>query len=82
MSGAAESFALAILTLIDKKMESDELAKVNVYLSKLRGFGAIHLSPQRVDMLETTTNPIELIRSRTEYSNELLDLEQIVHNLR
>lgn len=63
-------------------MESDELAKVNVYLSKLRDFGAIHLSPQRVDMLETTTNPIELIRSRTEYSNELLDLEQIVHNLR
>lgn len=68
-------------------MDSDELIKVDFYLSELRSLRSLHLSSQHIDMLETSTKTMKtaidsLLHSKIKYSSELLDSEETVHNLR
>lgn len=71
-----------IISLGISKMDSDEVVKVNFYLSELRSLGAMHSTTQKVDMLDKTINTMKkavdtLIRSKIKHSGELLDSDKL-----
>lgn len=68
-------------------MDSDELTKVDFYLSELRSLRAMHSTSEYVAMLETSTKTMKttidsLLQTKIMYSNELLDSEETIHYLR
>lgn len=68
-------------------MDSDELVKLDLYLSELSSLGAMQSSSQQVEMLETTMSTMKmaidvLSRSKIKQSAQFLNSEQIIHDLR
>lgn len=68
-------------------MDTDELVKLNLYLTELRSLDAMQSSSQQVEMLEKTMGTMKMAidvmtRSKIKQSAQFLNSEQIIRNLR